>query len=82
MINVDILDLESGEVRTYNQNVDWNGSFIWEEGNFACDCNRGNFFARAGGEFDLDSPCGDERFVVLEIRSDEGERLYGEERQK
>ena len=32
--------------------------FIWEDGNYACDCNRQIFFD--GG----DIPCGDEKFSV------------------
>lgn len=39
--------------------------FLFEEGNYACDCNRALFFARAGGEPDPeDRCCGNTRFRV------------------
>ena len=38
--------------------------FIWIDGNFACDCNRGLFFANAAGEHDPDCDCGHERYRV------------------
>ena len=31
--------------------------YIWDEGNYACDCNRANFFAEGGGETRPDQPC-------------------------
>lgn len=44
--------------------------FLWTEGNFGCDCNRGLFFARAVGAPDesplWNVPCGETRFVVVE----------------
>jgi len=42
-------------------------SYLWEEGNYACDCNRGDFFARAGGESDPHQPCGDFAYEVDDI---------------
>lgn len=61
----------TGEVRLDPHNIHFYddgepGTYIWEEGNFSCDCNRELFFARAGDEDDdLDGPCGDqERFSV------------------
>lgn len=56
------------------------GFFIWEEGNFACDCNRHSFFCKAVGEEDTedDPPCGDERYSVLDIRFENGEVYYPE----
>lgn len=69
-IRVEMTDSTSGEI------VSWidvglfcqeDGQFqdyIWREGNYACDCNRGDFFSRAKGEDDMDLPCGDGRFFV------------------
>jgi len=39
--------------------------YMWEEGNYACDCNRRLFFARAvGEEEDWDSPCSSDQYDV------------------
>lgn len=38
--------------------------FIWTEGNFACDCNRGLFLDRALGRDESEWPCGDARFEL------------------
>ncbi len=41
--------------------------FIWEEGNYSCDCNRRIFFEDAGDEEERDFdeyPCGEESFSV------------------
>jgi hypothetical protein len=37
--------------------------FLWQEGNYACDCNRGNFLY--GPTFD--SNCGDNRFEIVKL---------------
>jgi hypothetical protein len=40
--------------------------FMWQEGNYSCDCNRALFFARASGDPDPEPrPCGDIAFRVL-----------------
>lgn len=82
---VSITDRETGETRDSKWADDmWFGDFIWSEGNFACDCNRGTFFAEAVGE-DTSAlsdeedatrfPCGDSRFRV-KILSAMGDLLY------
>jgi hypothetical protein len=48
--------------------------FIWEEGNYACDCNRALcFFPAARLEFDaggdLLSPCGDGRYRIVLMKA-------------
>lgn len=59
----------------------WFGNFIWEDGNFACDCNRYLFWCRAAGEpetEDEDGPehgCGDERYSVR-LTDKDGNVLY------
>ncbi len=50
--------------REFDPEPDSGSEFCWTEGNFSCDCNRGAFFADAGGDADRDCPCGDERFHV------------------
>lgn len=68
-------------VRCY-EGLDWHEdsdypAFIWEEGNFACDCNRASFFARAIGEDDPDRSCGMEAFSVR-ITDFEGKEFYSD----
>lgn len=42
--------------------------FHWTEGNYSCDCNRALLLARALGVDDPDdAPCGDERYVLVEM---------------
>jgi hypothetical protein len=49
--------------------------YIWSEGNYSCDCNRGLEFARAAGEEDPDHECGDELYHVKLIDRD-GDCIY------
>lgn len=59
--------------------------FVWSDGNFACDCNRHDFFERAAGvelsdEESENVPCGDDRFTIEWIKDvDTGEVLYSED---
>jgi len=63
---------DSGEVRRYEMRMSLGiddrrpGVFIWEEGNYGCDCNREIFFEKAKGvEVDLDAAtCGEGRYSV------------------
>jgi hypothetical protein len=51
----------------------------WSDGNYACDCNRGLFFARAVGEEDPDVECGEVVYKIDCIKDAEtGEVLYTE----
>jgi hypothetical protein len=60
--------------------VDWDESdpegdpsFIWTDGNFACDCNRHDFFT--GEPYSPDRahfPCGDTAYRVREFRLADG----------
>ena len=48
----------------------YDGLFIWEEGNYLCDCNRAIFFC------DDDIPCGEGKYSVnIEV---DGEVIYRE----
>lgn len=51
------------------------GCFIWSDGNYACDCNRGRFFAESVGEEDPDECCGDIRYSVRIFDAD-GKEVY------
>lgn len=88
-IHVLIKDTETGEQRTYvfdYPKFDWtmddwgdDGSetFMWSEGNYGCDCNRGLFFAEAGGADDPDAWCGHDRFYIR-ITAPDGTVLFDE----
>jgi len=69
-----------GVERTFRMPAPWpNGpdDFWWTEGNGACDCNRGDFFERAGGNEDADEPCGDSRYLVMRFLLSDGRVLDG-----
>ena len=51
--------------------TDWYGPYMWELGNYSCDCNRYLFFQRAAGEPDDEAECGDGKYSV-EIVNDAG----------
>lgn len=75
---------ETGEIVSYDD--EWCffedgkfNDFTWEEGNYACDCNRELFFYRAKNiEEPEEAKCGEERFSVKIIRKSNGEVLYDE----
>ena len=85
--NVHITDTATGETRVSRDESDWVSdhdegespgwlhTYMWGEGNYACDCNRSLFFARAAGEDDPDHECGQDRFSVR-ITDDDGVELY------
>lgn len=77
-----ITDAVTGETRSYleQRNAAWDEgpSFCWSEGNFSCDCNRADFFRRAGGDDDdQDAECGEGRYMVKIVSAD-GAVLYDE----
>lgn len=43
--------------------------FMWEEGNYSCDCNRWIFFYPE--ERDVDFPCGNGRFELVKLKNKE-----------
>lgn len=51
--------------------------YLWTDGNLGCDCNRSLFFARAGGEDDPDTFCGDNAYSII-VRDETGKVLYDE----
>jgi len=71
-----------GVERTYHMKTEWHetSSFWWEDGNGACDCNRGDDFARAGGEPEIeDRPCGHEAYLVVRFIFPDGTTLDGQD---
>jgi hypothetical protein len=77
---VEITDTKTGKVSIYREYWDEGSYFMWEEGNYACDCNRRLFFLRGQGiDADVDDAgeCGDSQFKVC-ARDEDGEVLYTE----
>lgn len=65
-LRVTITRKSDGLARTYAEEDDGFAlDFQWREGDYACDCNRALFFARAGGEPDsVDPKCGEGAYHV------------------
>lgn len=87
--DVHLLDRRTGERAVFSADFlredtaepfsDW----IWREGNFACDCNRALFFARALKRDDPERPLCTQgrvnRYIVEKIvRVEDGATVYGE----
>jgi len=76
---VTITDTTTGEVAKYAEPC-WEpvSAYMWGDGNYSCDCNRGLFFERAKGNdpdlFEFD--CGDGRFRVIARNEATGQVLY------
>jgi hypothetical protein len=84
-IIVEITDTVTGEKRCFanhdalwDEDNNWPHLWIWEGGNFSCDCNRGLFFHE---HEDIDYPCGEERFVV-NLYDSYGDVFYKEEHEE
>ena len=63
------------EIREEVMDVDLDGvDFLFGEGNYACDCNRGIFF----GDYDADTPnvCGEDIYAVEVIH--DGKVIYSD----
>ena len=92
-IAIHIKNNETGEMRIY-QNDDLSlsrdeetgepNTYIWEDGNFKCDCNRYLFFQRAKDEAekDEDGPCYHEKYpdgkYSVNLYDEYGELIYKE----
>ncbi len=76
---VHITKVATGEIRQMQETCVWDESavWLWEEGNYSCDCNRELFFCRAGGDPEPpdEGPCTRDRFTVR-ITDPSGEELY------
>lgn len=76
-----VASFHTSVAREYAPNQE-DGYFMWEEGNYACDCNRYIFFCEAVGEpedEDEESPnhlCGSSRYSVLDITFEDGQVFY------
>ena len=67
----------TGEIRYHRDELGWHeaSDYQWLDGNYACDCNRALFFARAKGEDDPDQVCGDTAYTALYAELDDGEKI-------
>lgn len=79
---VKIRENSSGEVREseydYNENEDHDSRFyLWEEGNWACDCNRSIIFHRSSSGLE-DIECGNELYSIQITDRETKEILYDE----
>jgi hypothetical protein len=77
-VMVFILEVKTGYYKTTDAEVNEREDgtpnlYIWEEGNYSCDCNRGIFF---GEDYD-DVKCGDGKYLV-KIKVLTGEVIYDE----
>lgn len=85
-IEVHIRKNETGEIHIYNDDGIWNeyencfSDFIWEDGNFKCDCNRYLFFERANGKecIEEEIECSDGKYSVNIYNPKNKELIYRE----
>ena len=65
-MKITITKKRTGEAVSYEEDgmIDDNVKFLWTEGNYGCDCNRGLFFHRAKGLPDTDNPCNEGLYAV------------------
>jgi hypothetical protein len=68
---LDMVTLETAIVRTCQDILSddsWQDWFIWSDGNYACDCNRHQFFELAKNRQPNDiAPCGWDRYRIVKI---------------
>lgn len=87
-IDVHLLRVSDGVERVYHtdgileDDDETLSTFIWRDGNFACDCNRQLFFERAGGESieyeDGEPECSDGQYIVWIVNPADGSVVYDE----
>lgn len=69
-----------GAVRADPGEWEYFGPFIWNLGNYSCDCNRELFWLKAAGEPDEmqnpDLQCTDTRYSVRLVAVEDGRMLY------
>jgi hypothetical protein len=87
IVIAEIRDNATGKIREYEcEDILGAGEpqprcFMWEEGNYSCDCNRKSFFQRAAAEDQDDKeqrPCGDGGYAVR-LRNKLTGRVYYDE---
>jgi len=76
-LKIEIKRNSDGVIAIFHWNVDDVDAqlYLWEEGNYSCDCNRDLFF---NDVTDNEAECGNTRYSVRLIDADSGEMLYDE----
>jgi hypothetical protein len=69
---VTIVECATGKQATYREDYDSADGveYLWADGNYSCDCNRGLFLSRALGDEDFDVECGDGAFSVKVVNAE------------
>ncbi len=62
-MKVTLKDSKTGEVKTIDRPGE--DPYMWEDGNYSCDCNRSLFFY--GLKIDESFPCGNARFELVKL---------------
>jgi hypothetical protein len=74
IVRVLLLDRETGDEAWHEDLVESqyleSQEFWWTEGNGACDCNRGDFLARALGKPEPNLSCSDTRIAIVRAEID------------
>lgn len=78
---------ETGEIVKFDDYVLWYGfaddcpsAFIWEDGNYSCDCNREAFFERElGRDFDDEALCCTDGRFSVSLANKMGGRVFYDE---
>jgi predicted dehydrogenase len=77
---------KTGEIREYKDELYWGNwyqdeepsTYIWEDGNYSCDCNRYLFFQRVKNENEDNEECGDELYSV-NLKNPKNEEIFYKE---
>jgi hypothetical protein len=75
---VEIRENATGLVREHDDSLADGDPYIWSDGNYCCDCNRGLFFARAGGQQDANVQCSADLYSVRVRSKETGSVFYKE----
>ena len=75
-LKVEILKVETKEIKTIVQEIQEYFEWQWTEGNYSCDCNRKIFFDDIGYQEDVD--CSEGLYLVRLSDNDTAEVLYDE----
>ena len=66
MYQIAITKVATGETRYVDFSFEYL-DYMWEEGNYSCDCNREMFFERAGGK-EVDATCSEGRYEAKLVK--------------
>jgi len=78
IVTITIRDNETQDTATGEFATEDSDLYIWEEGNFSCDCNRQIFFAEWRKEAEQDVACGQSRYSIEARDKGTQEVIYSE----